>query len=120
MEGVQELQTLFGRAKSACDDDGVDMEQRFIALLEYLKQHPELRQAAEARFIAGLDGDLCWELISFCMHSLRYDAVREACNQQLHAADDPRDWSFLNSIIDSFGDDWEDRDLYDYYDKEGA
>ena len=74
------LGELFDAAQKACDEgvSTLDFEPAFIRLLEFIEHHPECRASAERRFLDGISSRaICWELVSFCMHSLRMQAVKE-------------------------------------------
>jgi hypothetical protein len=111
------LEGLFSEAEIACDRgfSTVDFEPAFVRLLEFINEHPQCKVVAERRFLVGMvDASLCWELISFCMHSLKFEAVKEEANRLIDPRR-PRGWGPLSSIVASFDDDWEDADMYDYY-----
>lgn len=117
-EGVEaSLDVLFQAAERACDAGAstTDFEPEFVRLLEFIKQHPVCHRKAERRFLEALSTpSLSWELVTFCMHSLRMQAVRdEACRLIAENKDPRRIW--LTHVIDSFSDDWEDAEMYEYY-----
>lgn len=113
----KQLQDLFRSAQAACDrgESTSDFEAAFVALVVFVKEHPESRPLVEKMCIAGLrDRSLCWELISFCMHALRMATVRDEA-RRLIDPQDPRGWGPLSSIVEAFDDDWEDADMYAYF-----
>lgn len=112
-----ELARLFAAAEEqyARGSSTSDYEPAFIRLLEFIQSHPACHQAAERRFLDGLTtGSPSWELISFCMHSLRMEAVRREATR-LIVPENPRGWGALSSIVAAFDDDWEDADLWEYF-----
>ena len=115
---MKELLQLFSEAEAACNQgkSTADFEAPFVRLLQYIKEHPESRNAAEGRFLAGLHARTTpWELISFCMHELRWEPVRQAIEQLMRHATDPRNQRVLRLIVESFDDQWDERQLYSYY-----
>lgn len=117
-EELQRMHDLFGDASRACEEgqSTADFEPTFVALLNYLEQHPSCHMHAEHRFIEGIrEGNLGWELVSFCMHKLRLEAVRNEAVRALNAPQDPRSVVVLSHVLESFEDAWEDADMYPYY-----
>jgi hypothetical protein len=111
------LEALFDEAEAACrqGSNTTDFEPAFVRLLMFIRENPACRDAAERRFLDGLSSrPLCHELTSFCMHSLRMDAVKRAATSLIHPQN-PRGWGPLSDIVASFEDEWEDADMYDYY-----
>jgi hypothetical protein len=112
------LGELFESAEKACNE-GVstsDFEPAFVRLLEFIERHPECYASAERRFLSGLsNGSMSWELVSFCMHSLRMQAVKDKVRSLLDEGSEPRDMGPLSHILASFKDDWEDAVMYEYY-----
>jgi len=111
------LDALFEVAQSACaaGSSTEEFEAPFVRLLEYIKANPACVRFAEQRFLDGLSRrPLCHELIGFCMHSLRLEAVRREA-ERLIVPEDPRRWGPFSNIVASFEDDWEDAEMYDYY-----
>ena len=112
-----ELERLFARAQRECTagSSTTDFEPAFVRLLEFIKLHPECHVVAEQRFLEGLTTKpLCWELISFCMHSLRMKAIRSEASRLIDP-NNPRGWGPLSDIVASFEDEWEDAEMYEYY-----
>ena len=115
------MHELFDAANRACNDgeSASDFEEAFVVLLTYLEQHLECRPRAELRFVEGVrEGKLCWELITFCMHKLRLDGVRQETIRALAALGDARNAAALSHVLESFEDAWEDADMYAHYEKE--
>lgn len=115
---MEELFRRFSEAERACNqgESTADFEEPFVRLLQYINEHPELRNVAEGMFLSGLHARITpWELISFCMHELRWQGVRDAVLQRSRDAIDPRNQRVLSLIVKSFDDDWSERELYSYY-----
>jgi hypothetical protein len=115
----RELEALFDAAQKSCraGTSTDEWEPELVALLEFIEQHPDCLPHAEKLFIEGLarpNDSLCYEIVSFCMHSLRMPTVKEAASR-LISQSDPRGWGPLSDIIASFEDSWDDADLYEYY-----
>lgn len=56
----------------------------------------------------------------FCMHSLRWPEVQQHYEQEVQSAIARKDWRahpVALHIVDSFRDDWKDRNLFPHYDK---
>lgn len=120
---IDTMNNLFSIAQEACmvGKSTSDFETDFVALLEFISLHPKCKPAAESRFISGIrDGILCWELIAFCMHSLRWPAVEEELRSSITEINDLRRRASLSCILDAMNDAWPDAALYQYYQHEGS
>lgn len=112
------MDSLFDAATVACErgDSTTDFEPALARLLRHLETHPECRAAAERRFIDGIrGGTLGWEVVSYCMHALRWDSVRREALRLLEGSAAPSVERALHHIVESFEDDWEDADMYERY-----
>jgi hypothetical protein len=112
-----ELEALFDAAQSSCrtGTSTDEWEPGLVLLLEFIQQHPECLAHAEKLFLEGLyDKSLCYEIVSFCMHSLRLVAVKEAALRLIDPRD-PRRWNTLSDIVASFDDTWDVAECYEYY-----
>jgi hypothetical protein len=117
---LAQMHELFDAANRACNagESASDFESAFVALLSYLEDHPRCMPSAELRFILGIrEGTLCWELISFCMHKLRLEAVRAEVVRAIDALGGPRDAAALSHVLEAFEDAWEDAESYAFYRK---
>jgi hypothetical protein len=99
-----------------------DLEPFGLRILELVRAHPELRTEFERAFCElWRRPDVGpWELVMFCMHSLRWPEVQRYYERELQrtiAQEDFRAHPIARDIVDSFRDDWEDRDLFPFYDK---
>ncbi len=112
------LDDLFDAANRAVDAGAStsDFEPAFVRLLAFVRENPECQPAAEARFVGGVrSGALSWELVAFCMNTLRYRAVEDEVRRLLAELPDPRHTAVLLHMLDAFGDAWEDAEMYAYY-----
>jgi hypothetical protein len=117
-EELQHVHELFSAANKACEEGQsiADFEPAFVALLNYLDQHPGCHAYAEHSFVEDIrGGNFCWELVSFCMHKLRLEAVRDEAVRALSTLHDPRSKAVLSHVLESFEDEWKDADMYAYY-----
>jgi hypothetical protein len=87
--------------------------RRILWLIEH---HPEGRSDFERAFC-----DLWptrfgpWEIISFCMHTLRSPVARQFIESAFRDAEQRQDWRSLpiaSAILASFRDDWAEADLF--------
>jgi hypothetical protein len=117
-----DLAALFDQAEAECTRSPFtnDHEAAFVRLLEHIRANPEALPEAEARFVDAIaTNSLCYELVAFCMHTLRLPSVAEAARQRLSPSD-PRGWGPLSTILSSFEDDWSDASMYEYYSSKEA
>lgn len=120
---MNDLIAHFGDAVAACERgcSTVDFEAQFVRLLEYIEAHPELKPEAESLFLSALlQAPTPWELISFCMHKLRWQGVYDAANEILESQRELRSRRILTLILEAYREDWEDAELYSYYSAPGA
>lgn len=111
------LEALFEAAQAACKSgtSTTEFEPALVRLLTFIEENPTCLPAAEQRFLDGLSRrPLCHEVISFCMHSLRLNSIKEEATRLIDQGN-PRGWGPLSDIIASFQDAWEDADMYEYY-----
>jgi hypothetical protein len=99
-----------------------DLERFGLEILNLIEGHSDIRTDFEAAFceLWQRTPDTPWEIVMFCMHTLRWLNVRRFYEQQLQSAVARQDWRaepVARRILDSFNDEWEDRDLFPYYDK---
>ena len=109
------LDTLMADAESCCrqGESTEHFEPALSKLVAYLQANPDIRALAESRFVPGITtASLCWELVAFCMHILRFERVRTEVEQLLRHRPNPRSMGYLSNILRSFDDDWEDRELF--------
>jgi len=115
----RQAEDVYGSAESTGTPD---LEPFGLRILQLVGAHPELRREFEDAFCelwrrpdAGP-----WELVMFCMHSLRWPRVQEYYERELQSAITREDWRahpIARDIVAAFHDDWEDRDLFPFYDK---
>ncbi len=122
--GAQMIRNEFWQLCAECQRlydgtiDSRDLEVGLRGVLEFVKRRPENRADFQTYFIDLLrnrsKGPI--EIVSFCMHELRWPEVLVAVKNMLNAAGD--DWTTktaMAQVVDAYGDDWEDADLYVYF-----
>ena len=103
-----------------------DIEPACLQLLQLIQTHPDRRQDFERAFcdLWSRQNVHAADIISFCMHTLRWPIVREfmQAERQAALAAKPHDSLFIHaeSVLESFSDDWEHTDLYPHYDRPAA
>ena len=80
----------------------------------------ELKSQFEKAFIelSKKGPEFPWELISFCMHTFKWESLKNNFESLLNEAktnNDLRAQPILIHILESFEDTWEDIDLHPYY-----
>lgn len=114
---MKELRRLFEYAIEQCEQgiSTLDFEDSFVEMLDYVKHHSELREQAEKLFMEALSmSPTPWELMSFCMHELRWQAVRDRAEALRAEASDPRVERIFSLILEAFQSDWDGREMYSY------
>ncbi|MBA2808503.1 hypothetical protein E0500_014115 [Streptomyces sp. KM273126] len=92
-----------------------ELEPGLERALAILQRNPESRGEFETRMIALIDSpkEGVVEIISFLMHELRWEAVREAVGERIdHPRGNVSNIRLYEAMLDSFSDSWRDRDLY--------
>ena len=100
-----------------------DIEHLLYDLLQFLKKNPGAQPEFEEALNALLDRDPigAYEVIGFTMHALRWKVVkahveavrnRDVGTSAIRAA---MRRSNYDRLLTAFTDNWEDRDLYEYY-----
>jgi hypothetical protein len=106
--------------------NAADIEPACLQLLQLIQTHPERRSDFERTFCQLWTKQKVYaaDILSFCMHTLRWPVVRQFMEEERQAAlvVKPHDSRFIQAehVLESFSDDWEDTDLYPYYDKSAA
>ncbi|GLX09005.1 hypothetical protein Misp03_59310 [Microbispora sp. NBRC 16548] len=83
--------------------------------LAIVQKNPESRGRFESEVIALIDSprEGVVELVSFLMHELRWEAIREAVSEGIsHPRGDISNIRLYEAMLDAFSDSWRDRDLY--------
>jgi hypothetical protein len=115
---MTELAFLFSKAVESCNRGAstLDFEDSFVELLRHIELHPDSSAEAEKMFLSSLhERPTPWELISFCMHRLRWQKVAEEARALANEAEDPRNRRVYELILESFKNEWEDKALYSLY-----
>ena len=100
--------------------DSREVEPYYEAVLDALLANPTLRAEAVRIFIRGLSSlhTLSFDLIAYCMHTLRWPEVREAVIL-LSEPQDTADWrrrsQHFPALLRAFEDNWGGRELYRRY-----
>ncbi|MBE9498789.1 hypothetical protein [Streptomyces qinglanensis] len=92
-----------------------DLEYHLERALAFVKRHPELKDWLESQVISLIDSprEGVVELVSFLMHDLHWEAVREAIIERVrHPKGDVSNIRLHEAMLDAFSDSWRDRDLY--------
>ncbi|MEV5139815.1 hypothetical protein AB0K71_23370 [Streptomyces syringium] len=112
-EFMQVVQWVLATAEQTCGAE--DLEPGLERALAILQENPELREQFENRVIALLDSpkEGVVEIVSFLMHVLRWEAVREAVEERIrHPRGDVSNIRLYEAMLDAFSDSWRDRDLF--------
>ncbi|MEU7315284.1 hypothetical protein [Streptomyces sp. NPDC007083] len=107
------IQEVLNTAEETCGTE--DLEYELERALTFVKGHPELREWFESQVISLIDSprEGVVELVSFLMHDLRWEAVREAITEKVrHPKGDISNIRLHEAMLDAFSDSWRDRDLY--------
>ena len=117
---VVEFRRLCEKAIIACDtlDSTDDFEPDFINVLIFIREHPLMESAFKQVFLDMLEykDGVPYELLSFCMHELRWEEIKMGAEQRLNNEDSPRVHSVMENIIDSFTEGWRSKITYPYFD----
>jgi hypothetical protein len=109
----QAIQGVLAAAEETCGAEA--LEPGLERTLAILQRNPDFWGQFENQMIALIDSpeEGVVEVISFLMHALRWEAVREAVEERISR---PRgnvsNIRLYEAMLDSFSDSWRDRDLY--------
>ncbi|MFD5424976.1 hypothetical protein [Streptomyces sp. NPDC127084] len=112
-EFMQVVQGVLATAEETCGAE--ELEPGLERALTILQGNPELRGQFESRVIALIDSprEGVVEIVSFLMHVLRWEAVREAVEERIrHPRGDVSNLRLHEAMLDAFSDSWRDRDLF--------
>lgn len=114
----RELQASAEAAISRPDSVGcADVEPAGLAILDLVAAYPELREEFIQLFVNVLS-DGPWEMLAFCMHTLRWPEVRAIIQQKRDreiATISARTSPVFDHVLDAFNDAWEDVDMFPYF-----
>lgn len=115
---------LYDDALSATQryDDASLYEPYFVAVLSFIKKHPDLIQNIKATVcnVVEKGNVLPYELIAFCMHELRWPEVLDSANKRIQAEDrNPHARRLAELIVEAYDPMWDCRVLYSYYSAHG-
>jgi hypothetical protein len=109
----EQAEIVYSHPESHGTSDLVPYGRQILSLIE---RHPERRSDFERAFCDLWQTPFGpWELISFCMHTLRWPVVRQFIERAFREAEQRQDWRSLpiaSHILASFSDDWPDADLF--------
>jgi hypothetical protein len=127
MESVRQFQEILARAVVAerVDPYGWDLSRYGAELIESVRSHPSDQAILEGEFISLVDsGEPGAPFLEFCMHALRWSAVRIAIEERHRAAIDRNDFRaepYYRHLLESFTDGWDDaNDIYAGYFRVGT
>jgi hypothetical protein len=94
-----------------------DYEPPMRAVLDFVLANPHMRSEFASDFMTMLeDSNLGpWELIEYCMHTLRWPEIEAEAIRQIRTNEDPRVHSVMSHILHAFADDWSGADMYVLY-----
>jgi len=109
-------QAVLGVLATAEETCGVEeLEPGLEHALAILQRNPEARGKFESQMLELVDSpkDGAVEMISFLMHELRWEAVRDAVRERIdHPRGNVSNIRLYEAMLDAFSDSWRDRDLY--------
>lgn len=116
-EPVAELrQVIQGVLAAAEETYGAEaLEPGLERALAIVQTNPEFEEQFENQLITLIDSpeEGVVEVVSFLMHALRWEAVREAVEEKItNPRGDVSNIRLYEAMLDSFTDSWRDRDLY--------
>lgn len=112
-EFMQSVRAVVATAEDTCGVE--ELEEGLERVLAILQRNPEMRGKFESEMIALIDSprEGVVELVSFVMHELRWEAIREAVNERIsHPRGNVSNIRLYEAMLDAFSDTWRDRDLY--------
>ncbi|MFF8264759.1 hypothetical protein [Streptomyces virginiae] len=112
-EFMQVVQGVLATAEETCGAE--ELEPGLERALAILQANPESRGHFESRLIDLINSprEGVVETVSFLMHVLRWEAVREAVEERVrHPRGDVSNFRLHEAMLDSFSDSWRDRDLF--------
>ena len=109
------LGQLFERARTACEQ-GIstrDFEPILTELLDYILEHPSCHKQARTLLIRAVSApDVCWELVAFCLHELRWEDVAQEARTIIFSSPAPSTKAAQLHILAAMNDNWDGRDLF--------
>ena len=90
-----------------------EFENFYVDVLNYINENIEYKQ----EFIDILKDFMLdtFELVAFCMYELRWEEIKVEAEIQRDLNEDWRNKTCYIKIISAFRDDWNCRDMYQYY-----
>jgi hypothetical protein len=104
--------------KSRTEISTRDFEDSFVDVLTHIKNNMKNKNEYVVYFVRLVISEhVPHELISFCMHELRWEEVKDTAICEINKAEDFRVKNVMCDIIEAFSMDWDGKDLYAYYKK---
>ncbi|MEV6437500.1 hypothetical protein [Streptomyces anulatus] len=110
---MQVTQGILDIAEETCGAE--ELEPGLERALAILQGNPESKENFEACVIDLVNSprEGAVEIVSFLMHALRWEAVREAVEERIrHPRGNISNLRLHEAMLDSFSDSWRDRDLF--------
>ena len=100
--------------------DTKSYEPALLKILELVKNNKNSRGEFENLFadIVSRKRKAIFEIVVFCMRELRWHKVLECINNEIKTSSDYRNTHVLKQMKNVFQDDWDDKDLWNYYSKD--
>ena len=99
---------------------GVDQVEPLLEdLVDWINLHPFCRTKVAARFrelVASIDSENV-EILQFCMHALRWAEILLAAQESATMTENVDRRRLYERLLESFLDDWPEKDLFRRYDK---
>ncbi|SMD03231.1 hypothetical protein SAMN05660733_03522 [Lentzea albidocapillata] len=86
-------------------------------LLDRILSHDECRDYTIKKFEQMLD-EIDWDcvvILQFCMHTLKWPTIKEKAAALLAVTDKINAERWYRHVLESFDDNWPDRDLWERY-----
>lgn len=117
------LSGLFSLAEEVYDfEGGKFFENILISIIIFIKINHQNKEEIIDWLIFNIQNKKInnFEIIPFCMHELRWEEIKVVCESELKKSTLNNDWNnidFLTDILESYEDDWQDKDMYNYFSK---
>ena len=91
-----------------------EVEPIFLEVLDLILRHPEEKSTFIDCFENVISNGYTTppELVSFCMHELRWPELKKSLNDWLLIEKSERIRHVLRQTLEAFNDDWNDADMY--------
>jgi hypothetical protein len=112
------LRLLFAEASARLlqVDSFTDAESEIASFPKCVQEHPEQRPFVVGLFTSALlDRCGAWEVVQFCLHTLRWPEMREFIEAQWTKQSNEigsRTSQIWEQLIEAFDDDWQDLEFF--------